>query len=1098
VRLIVGVHKPDATFPPDPEKESQWTPLPVQAKSAWDVIPAPEGTLTRALRLTFARGAAAAERTDPLGDLLDAPRAPAGDTLDPDKKPAARDNLEFGKARTGDWRGRLEGMRLLRRRFANITADAAVRVSSGKVAPDGTWDAQRKQPLTEADPGTYLLEWKSSQELRGLAIKEIDGELTKIDVFTGPEGAVVNLAGMENWQHVADYRQERRDHHTGFERANPTARYVDATVDFGKTVRTRAVRLRVVKQWADNAPDSAGIRQDLGGTQLDPARCRVWGVAALKYLGGEPPVDSAAFERIETYDSASGKLLGETPLAKPGMIAVNPAGQLFAVSGTIVVRVERGEKAVPLVTDLKMPTALACDQHGNVYVFDAEPERRQVRVYDPAGKFLRAIGKPGGLQAGPWVPERLGDAAALAVDSKDQLWVVDAQYHPKRQTIWSTVGELKKELLGNTPYGGGGVLDPEDKTRLFYGPLEFELDWKTGLSRIKNLTWTGNTPPGEVPLRIGGRNYLVTRPSFVEQLCAVVYRYEDGKCALAAAMGSADAFEPLKDPRLHLELGSKPLTRCSFLWVDKNGDGAVQASEVTLFEGPRDRPTHFHSDLSVPAGSARYVVKEFLPNGVPVYERVDMPRFQGGYHSQLNDGGFYRLGGDRVPEAGIAADGRVLWTYPHEGIGVQAAHTAKPYRPDQVLSQFGVVGHETFGELGEFVATHTNVGAWNVWTRDGHLVGPIFRDRRVAPARPWSMKEHERGMILTDITCGEEHFSGYLCRTRADNKVYVVAGHNHISILEVLGLDKVRRLTGEITVTEEDLARARAWDARRRTTEVFARSAVVDCYRMRQPPAFDGKLGGWPAADAALESDDPRSPSPAELHIGYDDKYLFLGFRVRHLGPLKNSGTQWDRLFKTGAAVDVQIGTDANAPPDRQAPVKGDLRLLMTYVGAKPMVVLYRPISPGAAPEHKWTVKSPVAELTFDEVRPLPNARLVRGGSGPEYVLEAAVQLADLGWTPAPGRRLRLDWGVLVSGPDGTEVLRRLCWANRAPQITADAPSEARLSPHLWGNVLIQGPRPTTADKLPDLLFQESGSGKDVKKDVTDILDEIKDKPKKK
>lgn len=1091
VRLVVSVLKPDAPYPPDPEKDAQWTPLPTQARNAWDVIPAAENTRTRALRLTFARGGSA--ESDPLAGLLDGPKSQPDDPLDPDKtKVKPKDTLEFGTSKN-EWKGRIEGMRLLRRRFANVSGAATVRVSSGKVAADGTWDAMRTKPLTEADPGVYLMEWKTPQSLRGLAIKEIDGELTKIDVFTGPDDAAVNLNGMDGWQTVSEYRQERRDHHTGFERANPHARYLDATVDFGKVVKTRAVRLRVVKQWTDNAPDSAGIRSDLGGIKLDPARCRVWGVAALQYLGGEPPVDTAAFERLEVYDIVTGKPLGETPLTKPGMVAVNPAGQVHAFSDNRVIRVEYPEKpseAVVVVSDLKAPTCLAFDRHGNLYVFDGDPERKQVRVYDPAGKFLRSIGKSGGLQAGPWVPERFGDVTAIAVDHKDQLWVVDGQYHPKRVTVWTTAGELMKELLGNTRYGGGGVLDPEDKTRLFYGPLEFELDWKTGLSRIKNLTWTGNLPPAEVPLKVKGRQYLVTRPEFVDQACAVAYLYDQGKCKPAAAMGYADAFEPLKDPKLHLELGSKPLTKTSFLWTDKNGDGVVQAAEVALYEHRGERPTTFSRDLGIQAGAVRYVVKEFQPDGVPVYERVEMPQLKGGYLHQLDDGSFYRIGYGIEPEAVLAPDGTVRWTYPQEGIGVQAAHTARPYRPDQVLSQFGMVGHENYGELGEFTVVHTNVGAWNIWTRDGHLVGPIFRDRRVTPARPWSMKEHERGTVLEDITCGEEHFSGYLCRTREDNKVYIVAGHNHISVLEVLGLDKVKRLAGEITVTADDVKKARDWDAQRQKAEVFTRAPVLDCYRVAKPPAFDGKLTGWPAAEAHLDG--------AALHLGYDDKFLFVAFRVNNLGPLKNSGTQWDRLFKTGAAVDLQLGTDPAAPNDRQAPVKGDQRLLLTFVGNKPMAVLYRPVSPGAPPESAWRVKSPVAELTYDEVKQLPGVRMIRGGKDSEYILEAAVPLADLGWAPAPGQRLKLDWGVLVSGPDGTEVLRRLCWANRATQITADAPSEARLSPHLWGHVLVHDIRPTTGDKIPDVKFENTGSSKDVKKDVADILDDLKDKPKKK
>ena len=61
--------------------------------------------------------------------------------------------------------------------------------------------------------------------------------------------------------------------------------------------------------------------------------------------------------------------------------------------------------------------------------------------------------------------------------------------------------------------------------------------------------------------------------------------------------------------------------------------------------------------------------------------------------------------------------------------------------------------------------------------------------------------------------------------------------------------------------------------------------------------------------------------------------------------------------------------------------------------------------------------------------------------------------LSALGLKITPNLRLKMDWGVLVSGPDGTEVLRREYWANKATQITADAPSEAELHPELWGHV---------------------------------------------
>jgi len=63
----------------------------------------------------------------------------------------------------------------------------------------------------------------------------------------------------------------------------------------------------------------------------------------------------------------------------------------------------------------------------------------------------------------------------------------------------------------------------------------------------------------------------------------------------------------------------------------------------------------------------------------------------------------------------------------------------------------------------------------------------------------------------------------------------------------------------------------------------------------------------------------------------------------------------------------------------------------------------------------------------------------------------------------------------------------------------ADAPSEARLYPHLWGHVVFHGLKPAADDKLNDIAVNpDKGAGTDVKKDITDILDDLKTRPPKK
>ena len=1056
----------------------------------WDVVPCPPNTVTRALRITFTKGA-----DDELADILETKEQPKELKLD--------EKGEESKEKA--WLGQLEGMKLLRRRYKNLFAAAKVRVSSGTVAPDGSWDAERKEPVTEEKPGIYVLEWPEPQKLRGLAIMEIDGKRTEIEAW---EGATVGLSdralfhvdtagqaldtararasrGTGGWKHLATYHQQRRYFYFPDDNNNANARYMDGYVDFGSEVTTRAIRLRVVEQWVHREGDRAGlygIRADRGGLKMDPTRCRIYGVAPLQSLGGEAPGDPMVTRRIEVADVAAKKIVKEVPFDHPGPLALNAAGELFCLSSTKVVKVdlERG-KHDTRVSDLLRPTSLAFDREGNLYVFDKAPERQAVRVYDKGGKFLRTIGTPGGFKVGPWDPTRFGDVSSICVDKANHLWAVEWQYWPKRIVQWTTDGKFLREFLGNTSYGGGGVLDPWDKRRVFYGNLEFELDWQTGAhagglgsaeagtrvgaTRLKNLTWDNGWDAGELPIKIKDRVYMVTRTRepASDIPVGIVYLYEKDHLKRVAAFGLANYFAALRTPEILGHLGKKVLEDFQFIWCDRNGDGEPQLAEVTLSPKRIHGVSLFNRDLGCQAGTLRYQVKEFLPNGVPVYEEREFPKLEPatkGWLStlyRLDNGAFFHMGN---PEAAFTPEGEMLWSYRTEGAGGHALNTASPWHPAQVVCEFGWVGHETAhaGDLGEFVVFKTNVGSWTVWSGDGLLVGPIFKDIREPGRLPWAMREHQRGLRIDNVTAGQEHFCGYFCRTFEDNKYYVVAGHNHVSVVEVLGLDQVKRLGGKITVSGEDIRKAQEWEHANAKRIARQDVKVLDCYRKLNDIKIDGSLSDWDGIEATqLYTDDYAKThglhANASFRTAYDDQCLYLAYEVRGMGPLRNSGNQWDKLFKTGAAVDLFLGTDAAADPARKQAVAGDLRLLMTWMGDRPVAVIYRPVAPGAAKAEAWEVVSPVWKLPFDLVKILGDVKLARSGGGNQYVVEAAVPLASLGLKVQPNLRLKLDWGTLATDSDGSVVLSRTYWANKATAILSDAPSEAALHPDLWGYV---------------------------------------------
>ena len=1047
VQIKLSVLKADAKYPPDPNDNEQWTPFQADGKLPWDATAAPENTNTRALRISFAKGA------DDVFSQVEDERTAGGGLLGAEDESGDDQKALDAKA----WSAQIEGMKLLRRRYANLMPSAKISVSSGKVAKDGSWDAERDKPIDEDDPGIYMMEWQQPQPVRGLAINEIDGKRTEIDVFTGPDGAAIDLRSADSWEKAASYEQPLRNYYQGGDDCNPAARYMDGYVDFGREVKTRAVRLRIVEQWSSKGHYPSGVRGDRGGETLDAKRCRIYGVAPLRYVGGEVPVDPMIFERIEVLDAVQKKIEHEAYIRKPAGIAFDKAGELFAISEKKVVRVDlAGGKHQAVVDDLKEPKTLAFDAAGQMFVYDAAADRKVIRVYGTDGKHVRDIGTPGGYKAGPWDPSRFNAVTAIDVDRQNQLWVVDWTYWPKRISRWSTDGTFRQDYFGPTAYGGGGVLDPWDKSRLFYGPLEFELDWDKGTARLKNLTWVGDSEAGEVPIRIGERTYLVTRTvgHTTGQGCGVVYIHETDHLRRVAAVGIANGFPPMRRPEIRKLTGGKGLTEFLFAWSDLNGDQNVQTDEVALWPRPKDTNgvTIFTRDLGIQAGSIRFQVKKYLDNGVPVYEKQEFPPVLAGRALiRLDNGNFYEMG---APEAAFTPDGKTVWACKTEGTGVHALYSAKPLHPSQVVAQFCWVGHETAhaGDLGEFVVINSNVGTWNIWTSDGLLAGRIFRDIRDPRAQAWSMQEHGRGLRLDDITSGQEHFNGYFCRT-ADNKYYVVAGHNHASVVEVLGIENFKRLSGEVTVTADDVRKAQAWHLDQQSRDVYARAAVIDCSRCAMPIKIDGSVEDWD------EKPNASIGSEAQFRISFDDKYLYVCYETKQMGPLKNTGGQWDRLFKSGAAVDLQMCSEPAADPTRRAPARGDFRLLMTLmksdvpVRGEPTSVIYRPVVPGTPEEQAWEVVSPVFRVTFDQVRKLDDVRMAHRTTDDGYVLEAAIPLKSIDLKIGPDMRTRLDWGVLVSGKDGNEVMRRVYWSNKATAIISDAPSEAMLHPDLWGNI---------------------------------------------
>ncbi|PIZ34940.1 MAG: hypothetical protein COY42_27655 [Armatimonadetes bacterium CG_4_10_14_0_8_um_filter_66_14] len=108
-----------------------------------------------------------------------------------------------------------------------------------------------------------------------------------------------------------------------------------------------------------------------------------------------------------------------------------------------------------------------------------------------------------------------------------------------------------------------------------------------------------------------------------------------------------------------------------------------------------------------------------------------------------------------------------------------------------------------------------------------------------------------------------------------------------------------------------------------------------------------------------------------------------------------NGGKAVTQLFKTGDAVAFELRTQA----DNDAPdvLEGDLRLLLSVT------------------------------------------------------VRATIPLAELGFTPEPGKTYRGDFGIIHSDALGKTNELRMHWANQATGIVSDRALEAQIDPRQWG-----------------------------------------------
>ncbi|WP_047814393.1 NHL repeat containing protein [Rhodopirellula islandica] len=819
---------------------------------------------------------------------------------------------------------------------------------------------------------------------------------------------------------------------------------------------------------------------------------------------------------LRLIDVRSSQQTGSVPVDQPRGMAFDDQGRLLVLSDT---RLLRAKVSAPTsrsdfedigIESLEDPRHITIDAAGRIYISD-RGSSHQIKVFAADGNLLRSIGKPGPPTVGPYDPLHINTPNGIAIDSQGHVWVAESDFRPKRISIWNPHwnsqqgATLVKAFYGPGEYGGGGVLDPVDQTRFYYKGLEFRLDWKEGTDELVRVFhrpadwlrghYTSYSPDTPLYPNLASENEVVqadryftscytTNPTSGDRIAFVWLDHPD-RAQLVAGIGAAQSLSLLKQAEFRVcwpkglnPNGPAHQNQALFAWSDLNGDERMQPNEITMRRGDSGGVT-IKNDLSavfsrLDKQAVQIPAHIDSTTKVPTYAIESPVLLVDGAHGAVSSGGDQALTAPNgwtmltnAPEPfsahglGGALHGKAVWSYPSLWPGLHASHEAAvPDRPGMVIGHTRLLGDTIHpdGQGGDIFCVNGNMGNMYLFTADGLFVATLFHDIRLRPT--WSMPRAIRGMDVSDTSLHDENFWPSITQT-IDKQVHLVDGARS-SIVRIDGLESIRRFPAQnIRVTADDLLAARKWfDDAERTRQANALLKPLSISIRATPPTVDGDLSEWSGDTdwAVIDRRGQRAnfnsdskPYNAVAAVSLSNGKLFGAFRTSEKDLLRNSGLSPTSLFKSGGCLDLMLATGLETNPKApREPQAGDIRLLVTQVEGKTRAMLYRAVVPGTIEPEKFS--SPWRTITLDVVQDVSDSVQLATNSAGHYEFSIPLRLLD--WKPQAGQTYRGDVGVLRG--NGRETTQRVYWSNKATAITSDVPSEAQLSPSLWGTFQVE------------------------------------------
>jgi hypothetical protein len=811
----------------------------------------------------------------------------------------------------------------------------------------------------------------------------------------------------------------------------------------------------------------------------------------MAVVGGKIYISMAYENKLLVLDADSGKSVNDdVPIDSPAGLCVLNDHTLLAVSGTKIMNVDlAAHQITPFISnELVAPDSIAVDNTGKIYVSDWGTSF-QVKQFDPSGKLIRAIGKPGGRPwVGTWDPNGMLVPRGVAVADDGKLWVAEDDGTPERISLWdTTTGVFFKDYIGPTPYGGGlnFWIDPKDVTEVHAEGARFKVDYdkKTYTPEAIDYRKASINDPftpnghdlGGYQVRIlthGGHEYAFFNTKW--NMLSILQRQGDSYKAVAGI--GTSPYDPLRaltpDSDAIFTWDSDIMNHSfkhyypsffaghmdeNYAWSDTNGDNQVQPDEMQWIktvggDRPYDPTTQttwarawtldispdfslffaerFRDQLAI----MRLDVKDWTKAGAPIYDLTTAKLFASLPHDA------------NVNSVHVTKDNRLVVAFGYEGDDSKhSADSIECFDMDGKLL-WGIampklfegknvhancIGYDFIAPgIGDVVCTWLYHGSQKpfFFTTDGLYVGTALEESLLGPAAIWS--ESARYFYQAP-----------------DGTPYIVNGANQQEhIFKMHGFEKGGRFEGTLSLAQPDIDLAASL---RDIPEVVAPpKPIIRVSWLNTPPVIDGNLADWKMNEGV--SMDGGKGRTADVTLGRDKDNLYLAYQVHEpTPPLVNGGGDWHDLYVSGDCVDLMLATDPKADSHRHDAAVGDERLLFSVYQGQPIAVLYKPVVPGTtAPIH-------LAAAQVDQIIRLDSAKVAvtRDATAGTYSIEASVPLKDLSIDPGQKTDLQGDVGVIYADDSGKNRAQRLYYYNKDTQMVADLPTETRLQPSDWGTI---------------------------------------------